>query len=325
MDYMYLNILSTFIHNLSSPLSHPLSGLLKQHNNTIEAQSHSYTPNFFGSAPMWSKVGANQSLLILCHWDVIQQVSLCNATQQDLLLKTQTLHICNSTLRILGLMPNLQNCMAISFLHSTTNVSYSYRKVYATLVTGPRATHNVTMDEIQDTVPLDPKGCPAIKYWQKHNQRKEWNRHEEFKSGTEPRCRGRCKPKSKSEEMNDNFWHFQNDDSTEMSGKDLGKVQAKTKRIRRMITSTGSSCLHDWQYPPTHQLKFYLKIEAKFLLLQPAKSLQSWVHCLFQLLSLAHHSIPHLAPMCQLYLRKSHGTSANIAVDYKKSNCVNLI
>jgi hypothetical protein len=31
------------------------------------------------------------------------------------------------------------------------------------------------------------------------------------------------------------------------------------------------------------------------------------------------------APMCQLYLRKPRGTSANVSVDYKKSSCVNLI
>ena len=39
----------------------------EQHNNSIEAQSRSYTPNFIGSAPMWSKVGTNQSLYIPCH------------------------------------------------------------------------------------------------------------------------------------------------------------------------------------------------------------------------------------------------------------------
>jgi hypothetical protein len=31
------------------------------------------------------------------------------------------------------------------------------------------------------------------------------------------------------------------------------------------------------------------------------------------------------APMCQLYLRKPHGTTANTSMDYKKSHCVNLI
>ena len=31
------------------------------------------------------------------------------------------------------------------------------------------------------------------------------------------------------------------------------------------------------------------------------------------------------APMCQLYLRKPRGTSANVSVDYKRSSCINLI
>ena len=39
----------------------------EQHNDSIEAQSHSYTPDFIGSAPMRSKVGTNQSLYIQCH------------------------------------------------------------------------------------------------------------------------------------------------------------------------------------------------------------------------------------------------------------------
>ena len=53
-------------------------------------------------------------------------------------------------------------------------------------MTGPRATHNVITDDIQDTVPLDPNDYPAIKYWKKHEHRKEQNRHEEFKVGGEP-------------------------------------------------------------------------------------------------------------------------------------------
>ena len=64
--------------------------------------------------------------------------------------------------------------------------------------------------------------------------RKEWNRCEEFNAGGEPRHRGH-KLKSKSNNKNVNFWHFQHDDSIKMSGKDLGKVQAKTKRIWRML------------------------------------------------------------------------------------------
>ena len=69
-DYMYPNGLSIFTLNPSSPLSHPVCGLLsnnEQHNDSIEAQSCSYTPNFIGSAPMRSKVGTNQSLYIPCH------------------------------------------------------------------------------------------------------------------------------------------------------------------------------------------------------------------------------------------------------------------
>jgi hypothetical protein len=31
------------------------------------------------------------------------------------------------------------------------------------------------------------------------------------------------------------------------------------------------------------------------------------------------------APMCQLYLRKYHGTSANVSVEYNKLSCVHLI
>ena len=39
----------------------------EQHNDSIEAQSRSYTPDFIGSAPMRSKVGTNKSLYIQCH------------------------------------------------------------------------------------------------------------------------------------------------------------------------------------------------------------------------------------------------------------------
>ena len=38
----------------------------EQHNDSIEAQSHLYTPDFIGSAPMQSKVGTNRSLYIPC-------------------------------------------------------------------------------------------------------------------------------------------------------------------------------------------------------------------------------------------------------------------
>ena len=85
-------------------------------------------------------------------------------------------------------MPASQNySMAISLCGTTNTVSCSYRKAYVMLAMGPRATHNVITDNIQDTVPLDPNDYPVIKYWWKCKHRKEWNRHEEFKVGREPR------------------------------------------------------------------------------------------------------------------------------------------
>ena len=160
-----------------------------------------------------------------------RSVTQCSKT--CLLLKTP--HTCNCTRKTSGSMPALQNySMAISLCGTTNTVSCSYRKAYAMLATGLRATHNVVTDKIQDTVPLDPDNYPAIKYWWKHEHRKEQNRHEEFKAGREPRHRGR-KPKSECDDENVNFWHFQHDDSTKMGGEDLGKVQAKTKRIWRTL------------------------------------------------------------------------------------------
>ena len=165
-------------------------------------------------------------------------------------------------------MPTSQNySMAISLCGTTNTVSCSYRKAYATLATGLRATHNVITDDIQDTVPLDPNDYPAIKYWWKCKHRKEWNRREEFKAGREPRRRG-CKPKSECDDKNVDFWDFQHDDGTKIGGEDLGKVWAETKRIWRMLCDKYRPIGSPWStVSPKHQLKFYLKIEAKFPLL----------------------------------------------------------
>ena len=57
----------------------------EQHVDPNKTQSCPYTPKFFGSAPMWSKVSAYQSLLIPYAEDTIHEVSLRHATQQDLL------------------------------------------------------------------------------------------------------------------------------------------------------------------------------------------------------------------------------------------------
>ena len=198
----------------------------------------------------------------------------CSVTQHSktcLLLKTP--HTCNCTWKTLGSMPASQDhSMAISLCGTTNTVSCSYRKAYTMLATGLRAMHNVIMDNIQDTVPLDPNDYPAIKYWWKHEHRKEWNRHEEFKVGGEPRHRGR-KPKSECNDKNVNFWHFQHNNSTKMGGKDLGKVQAKTKRIWRMLCDKYGPIGSPWStVSPKHQLEFYLKIEAKFPLLRLCKN-----------------------------------------------------
>ena len=192
--------------------------------------------------------------------------SIMQHSKTCLLLKT--LHTCNCTQKTSGSMPASQNySMAISLCGTTNTVSCSYRKAYAMLATGLRATHNVIMDNIQDTVPLDPNDYPAIKYWWKCEHRKEWNRREEFKAGREPRHRGH-KPKSECDDKNVDFWHFQHDNSTEMGGKDLGKVRAETKRIWRMLCDKYGPIGSPWStVSPKHQLKFYLKIEAKFPLL----------------------------------------------------------
>ena len=193
--------------------------------------------------------------------------SVTQRSKTCLLLKTP--HTCNCTRKTSGSMPASQNySMAISLRGTTNTVSCSYRKAYTTLATGPRATHNVVTDEIQDTVPLDPDDYPAIKYWRKREHRKERNRREEFKAGGEPRRRGR-KPKSECDDENVNFWHFQHDDGTEMGGEDLGKVRAETKRIWRTLCDKYGPIGSPWStVSPKHQLEFYLKIEAKFPLLR---------------------------------------------------------
>ena len=49
-------------------------------------------------------------------------------------------------------MPASQNySMAISLCGTTNPVACYYRKAYAMLAIGPKATHNVITDEIQDT------------------------------------------------------------------------------------------------------------------------------------------------------------------------------
>ena len=84
--------------------------------------------------------------------------------------------------------------------------------MYDTLAKGPRASHNVTTAEIQDSVPLSANDYPAIKYWWKREHRKEKNKWDEFtKAGKEPRHRGH-KPKAESEDENVNFWHFQHEE-----------------------------------------------------------------------------------------------------------------
>ena len=68
-----------------SPQSPILWSPFEQHADLNETQSRPYTPEFFGSAPMRSKVSAYRSLLIPYAEDAIHEVSLRHATQQDLL------------------------------------------------------------------------------------------------------------------------------------------------------------------------------------------------------------------------------------------------
>ena len=64
-----------------------------EHVDPNKTQSCPYTPEFFGSAPMWSKVSAYRSLLIPYAEDAIHKVSLRHATQQDLLAAQNTAYM----------------------------------------------------------------------------------------------------------------------------------------------------------------------------------------------------------------------------------------
>ena len=101
------------------------------------------------------------------------------------------------------------------------------------------------------------------------NTRRRRTSGDEFaKAGKEPRRRG-CKPKAKSEDENVNFWHVQHEDGTELSGEEVAKIRAKTKKIWRTLCDKHGPMGSPWTLiSPTCQLKYYLKIEAKYPILR---------------------------------------------------------
>jgi hypothetical protein len=121
-----------------------------------------------------------------------------------------------------------------------------------------------TAEVIQDTTPENPDDYPDITYWCKRVQLDEKNRQLEFAKSSPGRKR-----KRKSKGKNVAFWHFQHRDGTVLDYEEVKSIRKDSKKIWRKLCNKYGPIGAPWTtISPDRQLEFYIKIEAKYPLLQ---------------------------------------------------------
>ena len=124
---------------------------------------------------------------------------------------------------------------------------------------------------IKDTTPKNPKDYPKISYWHKCTYLEEKNRWQEFsKLGQVSGCKRKCKTSK-----NVSFWHFQHTDGTVLDHEDVKEIWCELKKIWQGMCERFGPIGVPWTtISPNHQLEFYVKLEAKFPILQLSENHQ---------------------------------------------------
>ena len=169
------------------------------------------------------------------------------------------MHMYAENLKMTG---SLETFQYVFFWETNSLTLLSNRKVFDTIASGMKTSHDPLKEDIEEPDPLNVSDYPAVKFWYK-DQRSGEERRKKYEEEHNIR-----RPKGRPSKENVRFWFLENEDGTTVARPIVNRLRAEAKAIWDKMSKKYSSMSLPWSsILPEQQLEFWIKLECEFPLL----------------------------------------------------------